>query len=167
MSREAARMPRANGGRTVSTIRLIVCLLAPAIAGCAGGREFVRPNTSELILGETTEQDVRQRMGDPRRQGTLVKNGETLTTLAYSYALAYPYVDDVKMRAMGFYFLRGVLAGYEFTSSFKEDKTRFDEGKISHIQRGQSTRQDVVSLLGQPTGMYGYPLIKEKEGVGL
>src|SRR2546425_7830937 len=117
MSREAARMPRANGGRTVSTIRLIVCLLAPAIAGCAGGREFVRPNTSELILGETTEQDVRQRMGDPRRQGTLVKNGETLTTLAYSYALAYPYVDDVKMRAMGFYFLRGVLAGYEFTSS--------------------------------------------------
>ena len=153
-------------GRALA-ICLFSCSLAVTFAGCSGGRAFVRPNASDLILGKTTEQEVRQRMGDPPRQGTMVKNGETLTTLSYAYALAYPYVDDVKVRAMGFYFLRGVLAGYEFTSSFKEDKTRFDEGKVAQIRRGESKRDDIVVLLGQPTGLYSYPLIKEREAVGL
>src|SRR2546423_5502222 len=148
-------------------ICLCPCSLAVPFAGCSGGRAFVRPNASDLILGKTTEQEVRQRMGDPPRQGTMVKNGETLTTLSYAYALAYPYVDDVKVRAMGFYFLRGVLAGYEFTSSFKEDKTRFDEGKVLQIRCAESKREDVVVLLGHPTGFCSFPLIKEKKAVGL
>jgi len=137
------------------------------LTGCAGGEHFVRPASEALVLGKTTEQEVRQRMGGPYRHGTALRNGETVTTLSYGYALAVPYVDDVKTRAMGFYFLNGVLVGHEFTSSFDEDKTRFDDSKIGQIQQGQTTRQDVIALVGQPGGMYVYPLIKDKSALAL
>jgi hypothetical protein len=141
--------------------------IALITAGCTGGREFTRPPSDALTLGTTTETEVRQRLGEPRRKGTSMRNGVTITTLAYGYSLAMPYVDDVKTRGMGFYFLNGVLVGYDFTSSFPEDKTRFDDGKVPQIERGRSTRQDVVALLGQPSGMYAHPLIKDKESTGL
>ena len=137
------------------------------LVACAGGKEFVRPSSDELVLGKTTEQEIRKRMGDPERQGTVFRNGQTVTTLSYGYALAVPYVDDVKTRAMGFYFLNGTLVGYEFTSSFDGDKTRFDESKIGNIQRGQTTRQDVIALFGRPGGMYAYPLLKDKDAIAL
>lgn len=142
-------------------------VFAGLLAGCAGGKEFTRPNADALVLGKTTEQEIRQHAGDPRRQGTVLRNGETLTTLSYAYALAVPYVDDVKTRAMGFYFLKGVLVGYDFTSSFDEDKTRFDDSKIGRIQRGQTRRQDVTALFGKPGGLYVYPLIKDKASLAL
>lgn len=145
----------------------LLTLTALLLAGCAGGSHFVRPDEDALVLGKTTEQEIRQRMGEPRRYGTTLRNGESMTTLSYGYAVAVPYVDDVKTRAMGFYLLRGVLVGYEFTSSFEEDKTRFDDAKIPQIQRGQTTRQEVIALLGQPGGIYVYPMIKEQSGVGL
>jgi hypothetical protein len=141
--------------------------LAVLLVGCAGGKAFVRPSSDELVLGTTTEQEIRTRLGDPRRQGTALRNGQTVTTLSYAYALAVPYVDDVKTRAMGFYFLNGTLVGYEFTSSFDEDKTRFDDSKIRQIQRGQTTRQDVIALFGRPGGMYAYPLLKDKDAIAL
>jgi hypothetical protein len=90
-----------------------------------------------------------------------------VNTISYGYAVAVPYVDDVKTRGMGLYFLKGVLVGYEFTSSLPEDKTRFDDTKIPQIQRGQTTRAEVLALLGQPGGMYVYPLIKDQSGIAL
>ena len=51
------------------------------------------------------------------------------------------------------------MVGYEFTSSWKEDSTNFDGDKVSQIKKGESTRSDVVRLLGNPGGKYIYPVI--------
>jgi hypothetical protein len=142
----------------------VACALVIAliVVGCAGGREFRKPDTEALVLGKTTMKEIRDRLGTPQNQGTLVRNGETLVSMAYSYALAVPYVDEVKVRAMGFFFFADVLVGYNFTSSFDEDKTRFDDTQVPTIERGRMTRSDLIALFGTPGGFYRYPLIKDK-----
>jgi len=111
---------------------------------------MVRPQADSLQLGTTTYDQVLQRYGDPRRTGTQVRNGETLKTVSYAYAVGTPFVDDVPARASGFYFLNGVLVGYEYLSSFREDKTDFDETKVQQIKKGETTRWRVIELFGQP-----------------
>ena len=115
---------------------LALVAVALLLTGCAGGKQFVRPDPDVLVLGKTTEAELQQRMGEPMRRGTALRNGESVTTISYGYAVAVPYVDDVKTRAMGLYFLKGVLVGYEFTSSFPEDKTRFDDTKLDNPKPG-------------------------------
>jgi hypothetical protein len=141
---------------------VVVALLVAT--GCAG-RDFVRADADSLILSKTTETEIRQRFGNPYREGTVVKNGETLKTLNYAYATGAASLAGgiTPARGQGFYFSNGVLVGHDFTSSFDEDKTDFDLAKAKQIRRGEATEASVVTLLGKPQGVYRYPLIKAKD----
>jgi hypothetical protein len=148
---------------------LVVVLVALAGAGCAG-RDFVRPGPETLSLGRTTEDEVWQRLGAPYQEGAVLKNGEMvkMTTYAFAAAGGVPLVDGVTpARAMGFYFWRGVLVGHEFTSSFRDDHTNFDETRIGAIERGRTSEAEVVALVGQPTGEYAYPMVRGRDQRGL
>ena len=57
----------------VQPLRMIApahCLALVAVAflltGCAGGKQFVRPDPDVLVLGKTTEAEVQQRSVNPR-----------------------------------------------------------------------------------------------------
>jgi hypothetical protein len=138
----------------------LLAATALVLAGCAG-TDFVRPDPGSFALGSMTQADISQRMGKPYRAGTLEKNGKTLQTSTYAYASfgesLYPGITP--SRSQGFYFFGGKLVGTEFTSSFKADGTDFDESKVSQIEKGKSTRADVVRLLGPAGGDYMTPLI--------
>ncbi len=139
------------------------------IAGCAG-RNFVRPQPDALVLEKTTYQEVLRQFGDPYRKGSAVKEGLPVTTVAYSYASATAGTGLGGMtpgRTIAFFFVNGVLVGYEFISSYEEDRTDFDETKLGQIEKGRTTRPQVEELLGRPGGMYAYPLIKNKSEKGL
>lgn len=144
---------------------VMVIILLLVTAGCAG-RDFVRPQADSLVLGKTTEGEIRERFGEPYREGTVIKNGETLKTLSYAYATGGSSLAGgvTPSRAQGFYLRNGVLVGHEFTSSFDEDKTDFDAAKVPSIKKGEATEAAVVSLLGKPQGAYVYPLIKRNDG---
>lgn len=148
-------------------VRAFALLFTVLLVGCSAGRDFSRPHADTFQLGRTTYAQVLERYGDPYRTGTALRNGETVKTVMYSYATATPYVDDVPVRTARFYFLQDTLAGYDFTSSFREDKTAFDSAKVQQIRRGETTRQQVVDLLGQPGGLYNYPVIKGKDDTAL
>ncbi len=149
------------------TTRLTACLaLAVALvaAGCAGA-DFAKQTDDGLVLGQTTRQDILQRLGTPYREGTATKNGKQLKTLSYAFGTAAgkPVRDGViPTRGQGFYFLDDKLAGYDFNSSWKEDQTDFNGAKVSEIKKGVSTRDDVVRMIGRPRGRYGYPLIADQ-----
>ena len=146
------------------TSRLIACLtiaLAIVVAGCAGSK-FAKQSDDALVLGQTTRQDILQRLGSPYREGTVVKNGKQLKTLTYAFATSggTPAREGVTpARGQGFYFLDDKLTGYDFTSSWKEDQSNFDGAKVPEIKKGESTRDDVERLLGRPGGKYAYPMI--------
>jgi outer membrane protein assembly factor BamE (lipoprotein component of BamABCDE complex) len=147
-------------GRGIAGV--VAITLSLLFGGCAG-RDFVRPAADSLTLGTTTEEQIRARLGSPYREGTLVKNGVTVKTLSYAYAATTgtPMVAGVTpARALGFYFDKGVLVGHEFTSSYRDDHTDYDESKVPQIRQGETTRAAVVALMGPPHAAYLYPLAK-------
>jgi hypothetical protein len=143
---------------------LAILVLLLVSAGCAG-RDFKRPALESLAVGQATEAEIRQRFGTPYREGTVLKNNETMKTLAYAYATTASSAPGgvVPSRSQGFYFWRDVLVGHDFTSSFAEDKTDFDATKAQQIRKGETTESQVVALLGTPHGIYTYPLINDKD----
>ena len=142
---------------------LAVALLLVALGGCAG-RDFTRPPTDTLSLGKTSEREIRQRFGDPYRQGTVLRNGETMKSLTYAYASGAASLAGglTPARGMGFYFWNETMVGYEFTSSFDEDKTDFDVNKAEQIRKGETTETAVTALLGPAPGAHVYPMIADK-----
>lgn len=140
-----------------------LAVLLVALGGCAGS-DFARPPADSLSLGKTTAREIGQRFGDPYRQGTVLRNGETMTTLTYAYAAGAGSLAGglTPSRGVGFYFWNDVLVGHEFTSSFDEDKTDFDVTKVPQIRKGETTEAAVTTLLGPAPGGYIYPMIADK-----
>ena len=142
---------------------LIGVVLLFVATGCAG-RDFTRPQPESLVLGKTTESEIRQRFGDPYREGTVIKNSETIKSLSYAYASGASSLAGgvTPARGQGFYFWNGVLVGHDFTSSFDQDRTDFDGSKVQQIKKAETTEAGVVGLFGKSQGVYKYPLIADK-----
>lgn len=90
------------------------------------------------------------RLGSPYREGVVTKNEQQIKTASYAYASAggEGAAEGVTpARGQGFYYSNNKLVGYDFSSSWKEDNTNFDGGKVAQIKKGESTRADVLRLL--------------------
>ncbi len=148
-------------------IRFAVLSIAAALAtGCAG-RNFVRPTPDAFALGRTTQAQIVEQLGEPLGQGTVAKNGATVSAIRYAYAATggEPLEDGViPARSLVFFFSKDVLVGEEFVSSFKSDHSNFDDTKVPSIVKGATTRAQVVQLLGPPTCRYLPPMVKATSG---
>jgi outer membrane protein assembly factor BamE (lipoprotein component of BamABCDE complex) len=146
------------------TIALVTTVTA--LTGCAG-RDFVRADSADFKVGRSTYSQVVDKMGKPRSTGEALKNGETIKTITYAYASTggEPLQPGViPARAMAYYFHRDLLVGQEFVSSFKSDNSNFDETKVPGIEKGKTTRSEVVQVFGQPTAFFTMPMVKETSG---
>lgn len=147
--------------------RLLMTLCAAAVmVGCAG-KDFVRADNSALRLGRSTYSEVVSLMGEPQRTGQVIKNAQPLRSIVYVYAVSggEPFEEGViPARAQTFWFHRDVLVGQEFISSFKQDATYFNTEKVGEVTQGQSTRDDVVKLFGQPSGRFVAPVVEGGHG---
>jgi len=144
----------------------LIAVLPFLLAGCAG-TNFVRPDPDSLKNGQMKYSEILDRFGAPRREGSLVKNDKNVKTITYSYASTVGTTRRegvVPARGLTFLFLDEVLVGHEFISSWREDHTDFDGGRINQITKGQTNRTEVVALLGKPSGYYIYPLIAPTTG---
>ncbi len=162
-------MRSSNGSRRGIGLRWMALGLAVLAAGCAG-TDFTRPAPETLVLGKTTYAEINARYGSPYREGSLLKNDKNVRQATYAYAATggEPLVSGVTpARAMTYSFLDQVLVGHEFTSSFKSDNTDFDATRIPQIKKGETTRAQVVALLGPPTGSWIYPMVKNEDDQGL
>ena len=143
---------------------------AVVLSGCAGTATFVKTPDDQLILGKTSEAEIRQQRGKPYQEGIATKNEKPLKTLSYAYASAGGEgnaLDVTAAKSQNFYIFQDKLAGHEFVSSWKEDSTDFDETKIAKIQKDVTTRSEVIKIMGPPGGKYGYPLIPGREDEAL
>jgi hypothetical protein len=146
--------------------RLFAIAFVCILCSCAG-TDFVRPEPGSLKNGETTYAQATQRFGKPFREGTVTKNDQTIKALAYAYASAGGtplHPGSVAGRALSLYFYNDVLVGHEFISTWSEDNTDFDDSKVGQIAKGETTRADLIRLLGRPGGYFTYPVIKSRTG---
>jgi hypothetical protein len=141
-------MPPRQSGR----IRAVATVVA---AACLLGADFGRPDPDSFSLGQTTEQEIRERFGEPANRFNGRVGDKPITVLRYQYA--EPRSTEILARAMSYTFHEGRLVGYDYSSSFAADRTNFDGAAAKRIRRGQSTRTDVLDLAGKPTGEFIYP----------
>jgi hypothetical protein len=133
-------------------LRILAVVLA---AGCLVAADFSRPDPAGFTLGKTTEQEIRQRFGQPNGQATGQVGDQTVLVLQYTHIETVG--DQVAARAMVYTFNGGRLVGFDYSSSFAADRTTFDEAAAKQIKRGQTTRAETRRLLGAPTGQFIYP----------
>jgi hypothetical protein len=145
--------------------RLIALVASIVLAGCAG-TEFARVPDDALVLGQTTPEQITARLGAPKTEATVTKNDEQLSGKTYVWSSLEEEGaghNVVPARVQTFFFHKSRLVAYEFTSSWKQDSTDFDAGKVPQIRKGASTRADVTRLLGNPGGKYIYPAIRNQD----
>jgi hypothetical protein len=155
-----------EGGMMFKIKRLAAVIIVILFLASCAGTNFVRPEPESLSLGKTTYQDIINQFGKPYQEGTKLKNENMIKTATYAYSSAGGmalYEGVTPARAMAFHFVDDLLIGYEFSSSYKEDHSDYDDSKISLIKKGETTRGEVVDLLGEPKGIYVFPLIKNRE----
>ena len=147
---------------------LFVISIVTLVSACAG-RNFVKPDPETLTVGKTTYDGIISRFGKPDREGSVLKNDNQLKTVAYSYASGGSslFGGVTPARSLGFYFLKNILVGHGFTSSYTDDNTYFEDSKIDQIKKETTTRSQVIQIMGKGYGKYIYPLTKEKDETAL
>ena len=146
---------------------IVVVVIAMFMVGCAGtaGTEFKKLETNQLVYGLDTPESIKQKLGEPYQEGAVTKNDRQFKTMSYAYSSTggdAAYKDVIAGRSQGFYFNNNKLVGHEFTSTWAVDSTDFDESKVGEIKKGTTTIQQVIKLLGKPSGEYVYPLAKNE-----
>jgi len=153
--------PRGNLKMKIVAILLLVSFLA----ACTGGREFVKPENEAPVLASTTYDQIVKSYGEPRRTGTLTRNGVALRTVTYSHAVAIPFSTKLSTRAMVFVFEGNTLVSYDYASSFEEDRNavNIDDEKVNQLAKGDK-KSKVLAILGKPTGEAIHPVAPAKGG---
>lgn len=149
--------------REIKMKKIAVILLALILTGCAGGQAFLRPQGETLSLGKTTYDEIIKSNGEPRRTGTVTRNNSSVKTITYAHAVAVPFSTSLQARTVVYSFYEGVLVGYDYASSFTEDKSEkeLSDEVVKQISRGDE-RSRVISLLGKPDGEFIFPLVDKK-----
>ena len=136
------------------------------LTGCASN--FVRPEQNAITLGKSTsDQVVKATKGNPIRQNNISINNEKINVLTYQYIEGAKFYGMMfPRRSVTFSFFNDVLIGEEFNSTYDGEKTEFDTKKVTQIQKGQ-TQEQVIGILGKPSGKILYPIVPNKTGFGL
>lgn len=135
-----------------------------ALSGCASAPQFVKPAPDKLVLGKSTSTDVLQsQSAQPVAQNEATLNGEKVKTISYSAGESPKFWGLLIERRYATYTLyNDTLVGSEFASTYSGESTEFNTDKIPSIEKGKTTRSEVIALLGQPSGEVLYPVVANK-----
>lgn len=156
------------------------------VTGCSTeGRDFSRPPSGVLALGVTTQAEMLATYGEPaerfeersdvavldsfdqlkpRPDGlrrALVKGNVERLRYSFSRATLVAMSDQAtaRIRLLDLSFWNGKLVAYNFSSSFNEDSTDFDEARVQGLVRGRTTVGEVLNGFGTPGGQAIYPAV--------
>jgi len=152
-----------------SAMVAVVCVIGSGmITGCSSN--FVRPAPDAFTIGKSKPAEVEKQVTgvNPIRQNDVVINNEKINLTTYIGAPSFNgfYGSIIPRRTLTFSFFNDILIGEEFNSTVDEEKTEFDVKKIPQIHKGQ-TKDQVVAIMGKPSGNIRYPLVADKLGSGI
>jgi hypothetical protein len=170
-------------------ILAVLACLALVLVACSRGKDFPRPDAASLRLGQTTTAELIAQAGPPAARAVrhslnaapavtasvdldpalkAASVAGTVETLTWHFARSSPNVlyapTDVRARQLTAIFWNDHLIYYNYTSSFANDSSNFDENRAMSFARGQATPAEVVQALGPPSGEAIYPYIAHDGG---
>lgn len=146
---------------------VIALLIGTALltTGCA--TNFVKPAQNALTIGKSNSEEVKKLVPGSSYKQVVTVNNEQVSTFTYQYMFNNVFYGSIiPHRSLIYSFFNDVLVGEEFNSSYEEEKTEFDIKKVAEIRKGQTLDQ-VIAIMGNPSGKIVYPLISDKAGSGI
>jgi outer membrane protein assembly factor BamE (lipoprotein component of BamABCDE complex) len=158
------------------------------LGACTAGREFALPPSAGFTLGKTTPDQVVALLGEPLQRSSATTatdqadSPEPPKTIFASAPEAgrfdrfiYAFIERSAFGNNGIQPIRsfvctfwdGKLVSYVGSSSFAEDKTDFDDAKVTSLERGKTTGDEVLAMFGKPTGGAIYPIISRPDGAAM
>lgn len=129
----------------------------------ACGRDFVRPQAGEIVLGKTTKSELLTTLGEPEKAKSVKVNSLPMENIYYQFKHGAAFIGQVhRQRALTYTLHNDIVVAYVFLSTFDDDSTNFDEEKVKYIQAGITTKQDVIQLMGPPSGEAIYPVVSNR-----
>ena len=143
----------------------------PVLLLAACGSQFndiKQTNTSAIRLGVSSIADVKSHLSGGRMvEDDITINGKTVHYVNFAHIKSAMFFGmEAQSRYLTYLFYDGKLVGIEKSSRFDEDSTKFDIEKAKIVKDGE-TREQVVSLLGQPSGEFLYPIAKNPGDTGI
>ena len=134
------------------------------LAGCAP-TDFVKPDAQKIAIGKSTWQDVLAASDQEHKptEATFKDNttGKEIHVMTFLYSKGADFWGmTIQRHTQHYFFSNNVLVGQVYDSTFSDDSTDFDEGKVSQIKEGVTTKAQVIALLGNPSGNAIYPMTK-------
>lgn len=147
---------------------LVSILFVSFFTACTLGPKFVAPESDSFEFGETTYEEILAKFGKPNSQELVRKNKHLIKIVYYScqtgsIANAGWKEDIMAQRFLKLSFKDNKLIGHTVSSSYKDDATNFDVNKIDDIEKGETTRNQVIKLMGPRYGELMYPLTDEQD----
>jgi hypothetical protein len=122
------------------------------LSGCASvGHNFNYTAAATLDLGKMQASDAKSLFGgkpDATTQ-TITADGK-FEVSRYSYAFAD--MGSARARTVIVEFKNGRLNAYVYLSSFDKEQSPIDLEKVGQIKEHQSTKSEVLNILGKPNG---------------
>ena len=147
--------------------KILLAAALIALSGCTPP-SFVKPAQDKLTLGKSTRDDIIQSVGTPLSQNNGQINSEKVQFINYFHIEGAKFWGlIVPQRSLTYTVFDNVMVGEAYTSTFDGESTDFDVSKIPAIEKGKSTRAEVVALLGKPSGEALYPIVTDKKEKGL
>ncbi len=159
---------RATTGSFLRVCVFFGCICAVlAILGCASNRYAQTDNTA-FVLGTTTKEHVLGILGEPTQQKTDVYNSKKVQAITYKtfstglyFGTTNSVIDNtIAVRSLTYMFYDNVLVAKMRSSSFKEDSTFFEYTKATRVTQGM-TKEEVIGLMGMPSGENIYPVVSD------
>jgi hypothetical protein len=143
----------------------LICLLCVFGFAQTSMAQQTKFNDPSVVVGKSVPADIESLLGKPRLAVPGQRNGEKIDLYGYNYTettgLASKRINTFPIRQVIFTFFEGKVVGKVFMSTFASDSTEFDMAKAGTVVQGMS-KQQVIELLGPPTGEGVYPVAKTK-----
>lgn len=114
---------------------------------CSSLRNF-KVDKQKLKIG-SSKIDVANHYGKPNNKGTFEKGGDW-----YQY---YFKEGDILLKQLTLEFKEDKLYSYIFNSTFSEDSSNFDFDSSNKIIENEHSVNDVISIMGEPSGIIYFP----------
>ncbi|MFA5073777.1 MAG: hypothetical protein WC539_07765 [Nitrospirota bacterium] len=135
---------------------VLASVILAVLSGCASaGINYQYQNIPKLKINEFKIEDVDTVFGKPFK--TEKKSSKVGNIDIYRFEYAFADIGTARGRVLILEFKNGVLNSYISNSSFDEDRTLFNEGKIDQVKIGVSTHADTVNIFGEPHGKANCP----------
>ena len=142
---------------------------AVLLIGCIRSMDFSPTLVQQISIGTTTREQAQSLFGEAISDETALVGGLKSEILTYDYMKDHSYSDRYDRKYIYLEFVSNKLNGFVYSNSFEDESTDFNADLLDSLIVNKSTRDEIISLLGNkysdlrlPSNLLKQPMVNGK-----